>query len=280
MANIRNPRITRTIAAALGLAALLACPPPAAYAQKPDAPKEKPAATAAAAPGAGGPAAEKAAEMAGNSFVSIVFRNGIFNTVIWIMIFLTSAATVAFIIDSVLSISRNKLLPADVVDGVRTSLDEGNLDAAIDACEQNPGPLSNILMTGFSNITEGYEVVREAVASTTDMENERIMQRVNYLNVCGQIAPMLGLLGTVTGMVRAFATLGTSAGAAKAKLLAMSISTALWTTAVGLLISVPALIAFTLIRNYATRLLLETEATVLDLIKVLRNAEVEDEYAE
>jgi biopolymer transport protein ExbB/TolQ len=58
----------------------------------------------------------------------------------------------------------------------------------------------------------------------------------------------------------------------------MSISTALWTTAVGLLISVPALIAYTLIRNYATRLLLETEATVLDLIKVLRNAEVEEDY--
>ena len=100
---------------------------------------------------------------------------------------------------------------------------------------------------------------------------------MNYLNLCGQIAPMLGLMGTVTGMIRAFQSLGGAAGPAKAKLLAMSISTALLTTAAGLLIAVPALLAFTLIRNHATRLVLETEATVLDLIKVLRNAEVEEE---
>ncbi|NOY80017.1 MAG: MotA/TolQ/ExbB proton channel family protein [Kiritimatiellaeota bacterium] len=214
---------------------------------------------------------------AGPSFMDVVFRGGIVNTIIWLMIFGTSAATAAFIIDAMVSIKRSKLLPDDVIEGVRQSLDQGELDAAIETCEANPGPLSNILMGGFSNITEGYEVIQEAVASTADMESERLMQRVNFLNLCGQIAPMLGLMGTVTGMVRAFASLGGAAGAARAKLLAMSISTALWTTAVGLLIAVPALLAYTLVRNYATRLVLETEATVLDLIKVLRNAEVEED---
>ena len=52
-------------------------------------------------------------------------------------------------------------------------------------------------MVGFANITEGYEVIQEAVASATEIENEKLMQRINYLNLCGQIAPMLGLLGTV-----------------------------------------------------------------------------------
>jgi biopolymer transport protein ExbB len=132
-------------------------------------------------------------------------------------------------------------------------------------------------MAGFSNISEGYEVIQEAVASSANLETEKLMQRVNYLNVCGQIAPMLGLLGTVVGMVFAFDSLATASGAAKARLLAQNISTALWTTVVGLLISVPCLIAFTMIKNYATRLILESEATVLDLIKVLRNAEVEEE---
>jgi biopolymer transport protein ExbB len=103
------------------------------------------------------------------------------------------------------------------------------------------------------------------------------MQKVNRLNVCGQIAPMLGLMGTVTGMVSAFAGLATTTGAAKSKVLAQSISTALWTTCVGLLISVPALLFYTYFKNNATRLLLESEAKVLDLIKVLRNVEVESE---
>lgn len=210
-------------------------------------------------------------------FTEIVFRGGTVNTVIWLMIFATSAATLALVIDAVITVKREKLIPEDLVDGVRESLNQGNLDAAVEICESNPCPTSSILMVGFSNITEGYEVIQEAVASAAEIENEKLMQRVSYLNLCGQISPMLGLLGTVTGMVKAFGSLATATGAEKGAMLAAAISTALWTTAVGLLIAVPALLAFTLLRNYATRLVLEVEATVLDLIKVLRNAEVEEE---
>jgi biopolymer transport protein ExbB len=194
------------------------------------------------------------------------------------MIFSTSFATVWFIIDGSIKIRREKLLPDDVVEGVRGALSEGDLQAALDTCEANPGPLSRILLAGFGNISEGYEVIQESVGSAAELESEQLMQRVSYLNLCGQIAPMLGLLGTVVGMVFAFATLGSGTqGAAKAQMLAQNISMALWTTCVGLLIAVPALLAFTLVRNYATRLILESEATVLDLIKVLRNAEVEED---
>ena len=225
---------------------------------------------------------EEAAEQQGKGtgFVDIVFKGGAVNLLIWVMIFGTSFATVWFIIDAVITIKREKLLPPEVVDGVRDALTEGDLGAALETCESSPGPLSTILMVGFSNISEGYEVIQEAVASSAEMESEKLMQRINYLNLCGQIAPMLGLMGTVTGMVAAFGGLATASGAAKAQVLASSISTALWTTCVGLLISVPALLAFTLIKNYATRLILESEATVLDLIKVLRNAEIEDDGEE
>lgn len=209
-------------------------------------------------------------------FVAIVFASGPVNTIVWIMIFACSAATLALILDALITVKKDKMMPEELVEGVRESLNGGDLDAAIESCESNPCPVSNILMVGFSNITEGYEVIQEAVASAAEMENEKLMQRVNYLSLCGQISPMLGLLGTVLGMVRAFDTLASASGAAKAALLAQSIATALWTTAVGLLIAVPALLAFTLVKNYATRILLEVEATVLDLIKVLRNAEVEE----
>jgi biopolymer transport protein ExbB len=220
-------------------------------------------------------AAEKTVQR-GPGFWDIVYGDSLVNLLIWLMIAATSFATVWLIIDAIITVKREKLLPEDVVDGVRDALSEGDLGVALETCEANPGPLSTILMAGFSNIHEGYEVIQESVASSAEMESEKVMQRVNYLNLCGQIAPMLGLLGTVVGMVAAFGGLATATGAAKGQILAQSISTALWTTCVGLLISVPALLAFTLIRNYATRLILETEATVLDLIKVLRNAEVED----
>jgi len=224
--------------------------------------------------------ADSAATVAGGGtpgFLDIVYGGSMVNLLVWVLILVTSFAALWLIIDAVIGIKREKLLPAHVIEGVRTALTGGDLGAALEACEASPSPISRILMAGFSNISEGYEVIQEAVASSADMETEKLMQRINYLNVCGQIAPMLGLLGTVVGMVLAFGNLATATGAAKSRLLAQNISTALWTTVVGLLISVPCLLAFTLIKNNATRLILESEATVLDLIKVLRNAEVEQE---
>lgn len=241
------------------------CVTPSLYAQD--------AAKPAAADAGGGAAAGGGSP----GFTKIVFGGGPVNTLVWLLIFGTSFATITFMIDCSMAISRDKLLPAHVVAGVQAAIDDGDLGAAMGVCEQNPGPLSNILLAGFNNITEGYDIVQDAVGSATDMETERVMQRVNYLNLCGQIAPMLGLLGTVTGMVRAFASLAQEAGAAKGQMLALAISTALWTTVAGLLISVPALLAFTILRNLATKVLLESEFKVLDMIKVFKNVEIDDE---
>jgi biopolymer transport protein ExbB len=250
--------IARTVGTA---ALLLAC---ASLLAQDTAEKAESAATAASGGGTPG-------------FWDIVYGGSVVNLLVWVLILITSIAALWLIIDAMIGIKREKLLPAHVIEGVRTALTAGDLGAALEACEASPSPISRILMAGFSNISEGYEVIQEAVASSADMETEKLMQRINYLNVCGQIAPMLGLLGTVVGMVLAFGNLATATGAAKSRLLAQNISTALWTTVVGLLISVPCLLAFTLIKNNATRLILESEATVLDLIKVLRNAEIEQE---
>lgn len=228
-----------------------------------------PAADAAAAAGGGG--VEQA-----TSFYNVVFGNGFINLMCWVALFATSLATVALVIDGCLSIKRDKLLPQELINGVRDSLNNGDLDAATATCQTNPSPLSRILLVGFANIEEGYEVIQEAVASGAELENEKLLQRINYLNVAGQLGPMLGLLGTVIGMVLAFASLA-SGGAGKAAALAVAISTALWTTVVGLLIAIPALLAYTMLKNYATRLILEMQATVLDLIKVLRTAEVQQQ---
>ena len=208
-------------------------------------------------------------------FMSIVFGGSIVEVAIWLSIFGASAATLACIIDAVVSIKRSKLIPEELVEGVRESLEEGDLNSAIAACEENPSPLSNILMVGFSNITEGFEVIQDSISASADYESEKLLQKVNYLNMIGQIAPMLGLLGTVVGMVGAFSGLAGVSGAAKDAMLASAISGALWTTCAGLIISVPALLAYTISRNNAIRIILESEATVIDLVKTLRGAEVE-----
>jgi biopolymer transport protein ExbB len=227
--------------------------------------------------GAGEPAEAPRGEV---SFFQIVANSGGIGILIWMMIFATSAATLGLMIDAFMTIRSAKIMPPELVNSVRMSLDEGDLGGALEACEATPGPLANILSAGFNNVSEGFDVIMDSIATAAEIESEKLMQRVNYLNLCGSLAPMLGLMGTVTGMVDAFAQLGTKTGGAKAAALALSISQALYTTAFGLLISVPAILAFTFVRNNASRIILDMESLTLDLVKVLRGAEVVDDEEE
>ena len=146
---------------------------------------------------------------------------------------------------------------------------------AVARCEQDTGPLAAILLAGFRNVQEGFEVIQEQVGVAADLESEKLMQRVAYLNMCGSIAPMLGLLGTVQGMIMAFANLASmQAGAAQQAMLAMNIAQALWTTAAGLVVAIPAVSFFTYFKNRLSRIILGMEGLTMDLIKALRNVEV------
>ena len=133
------------------------------------------------------------------------------------------------------------------------------------------------MLAGFSNVEEGFEVVQDSVAVAADIEGEKLLSRVTYLSVISNTTPMLGLIGTVQGMIFAFATLGTTqAGAAQQAMLALNISHGLWATAVGLSTAVPATIYFFYFKNKATKIILGMEALTLDIIKSLRNVEVVD----
>jgi biopolymer transport protein ExbB len=154
-------------------------------------------------------------------------------------------------------------------------MEQGDVMKALQHCEEEPCAVSNILSAGFSNVQEGFDTIQDAVSVAAALEEERLMQRVNYLNVVGNIAPMLGLLGTVQGMIDAFAGLA-NAGAAGGGALANSISQALWTTAIGLVVAIPALSFFYYFRNRASTIILGMEMLTMDEIKVLRNVEVVD----
>ena len=274
--NVRKERMKRiskmsaVIAIVFSIIFVMCALPNSAMAQAAGAP-------AVAADGAGDAPPTKKAD---TSFFQIIANSGGIGILIWLMIFGTSAATLGLIIDASLTIKSSKIMPPELVNQVRSALDNGDLGSALGACEANPGPLANILSAGFNNVSEGYDVVMDSVSTAAEIENEKLMQRVNFLNLCGAIAPMLGLMGTVTGMVDAFAGLASASGAEKATILALSISQALYTTAFGLLIAVPAILAFTFVRNHASRLILDMESLTYDLIKVLRGAEVVDDEEE
>jgi biopolymer transport protein ExbB len=224
------------------------------------------------APPAGAAPAKASMEM---GFWSVVVSSGWLGIVLWIGLFASSIAAFALIIDSFVTVKEKKIAPDDLVRQVDEAMKQGDVMKALKYCEERPTPLANILSAGFTNVQEGYDVIQEIVGVTADIENEKMMQRITYLNVCANLAPMLGLLGTVQGMIYAFMTLSTAeAGAAQQAMLAKNIGQALWTTAYGLLVAIPATGFYTYFKNTATKIILMMETKTLDLIKSLRNVEV------
>ena len=129
------------------------------------------------------------------------------------------------------------------------------------------------------NVKEGFDVIQDVVGVAADLESEKLMQRVAYLNVCANLAPMLGLLGTVQGMIYAFATLATHAGGRgpaghagpehRPGAVDDGGRPCAW--------PIPAISFYTFFRNRATTVILGMEALTMDLIKSLRNVEVVEE---
>lgn len=214
-------------------------------------------------------AAEAAPEEV-SGFLDVIKGGGFFGMALWISLAGLSLAAGSLIVDSVLNIQEKKIIPKTLVSLVREAIDEGSLKKAAQRCRDVPGPYSNILLAGFDNVEDGFDSAQEAVGIAADMESEKMLQRVNYLNVVGNLAPMLGLLGTVQGMILAFATLGTTSGAAKNALLAINISQALYTTAAGLVIAVPAIGAYFFFRNRAAKVILTMEGLTMDVMKSLK----------
>jgi len=219
-------------------------------------------------------AAEEAAEES-SGFIDVVKGGGGFGIFLWLALAGLSLATGSLAVDSFINIRESKIIPKTLVSLVSEAIEDGSLKKAAQRCRDVPGPYSNILLAGFENLEDGYDTAQEAIGISADMESEKLLQRVNYLNVVGNLAPMLGLLGTVQGMILAFATLGTTSGAAKNALLAVNISQALYTTAAGLVIAVPAIGFYYFFRNRAAKVILTMESLTMDVMKGLKHQKAE-----
>ena len=208
-------------------------------------------------------------------FMDVVFGSGVLGVILWAALFGDGAAAIYFAVDCWVLIKPNKIMPQTLIAKVQGAMAEGDVMKALNACKEEPSPMANILASAFQHVEEGFDIIQEAVNAAADLETERIMQRLTWISVCSNLAPSLGLLGTVQGMIMCFATL--ASGVPDIGALAGNISQALWTTAGGLVVSIPALTIFYSIRNNANRLILRMTALTMELIKDLRNVEVEPE---
>ena len=220
--------------------------------------------SAAAAPATDSAAAPAPAEQDGSSageptggspqtFWEILRASGLVGLVIGLL----SIAAVALVIEQILTIRSSVLMPPGLAEEVRALLAAGNLAAAQQRCRQSPSFLGFVLSAGIGEVDGGWAAVEKAMEDAAADQSARLFRKAEYLSVIGGIAPMLGLLGTVIGMVIAFREVANTQGAARAADLARGIYLALVTTVEGLLVAIPTVAAFAIFRGRIDQLVAE-----------------------
>lgn len=171
----------------------------------------------------------------------------------WLIILLSLVA-VGFIVWHAITIRKSVLMPDDVTHELEELIRAGHIDQAIEACRQpeNQSLISNVILAGLERYrgTEfGFAEYKAAVEEAGEEQTGQLYRMTEPLSVIGAIAPMLGLLGTVSGMINAFNVIAASGGMARPEELAGGISEALVTTLEGLIVAIPAMVAFSYFRN-------------------------------
>jgi biopolymer transport protein ExbB len=186
---------------------------------------------------------------------------------------LISFTFVAFFVMNLIAIRRDAVCPRDLADAFEANLNEKKFQEAFDLAKSDDSMLGQMLAAGMQHLQSGYGKAVEAMGQVGEDENLRLEHRLSYLSLVGSIAPMVGLLGTVDGMVQSFLEIAASDTQPKPSKLAEGISTALITTLVGLIIAIPAIIAFNLLKNHLTRLVMETSQTCTSLMSQFETVE-------
>lgn len=159
----------------------------------------------------------------------------------------------------------SKLAPPALVARLREALSAGNYQEAWNICKTNRCFLSNVLAAGLERIGRGKDAVEFAVEETALRESTYLKTNTTYLSVIGVVAPMVGLTGTVYGMIKAFHTLGEN-GISNPSQLAANIGEVLVATMSGLIVAVPAFIFFYVLRAQAQGAILQAESRIYQLL--------------
>ncbi|MFN0074880.1 MAG: MotA/TolQ/ExbB proton channel family protein [Prosthecobacter sp.] len=187
----------------------------------------------------------------------------------WVMfpIGLCSMLTLYLIGDGFMRVtSPKRMLPAEQVEAVKNFFRAGKYVDAYNYCKANNSSFCNVTRMAVSALGEGKTATEEAIITEMTKENSRIQTFVSYLSVIGVCTPMIGLLGTVTGMISAFAVLGSS-GIGDPSGLSAAIGEVLVATASGLFIAIPAFTSYYWLRNRGAKVLHDIQDTVAHLLR-------------
>jgi biopolymer transport protein ExbB len=185
------------------------------------------------------------AEYAGMTMWQVIVAGG----GVMVVLALLSIAAVSLIAYYFLTMRQAKLLPQEFIDKIINFVETGRVNEAIAVSKPGENMAGRVFHAGISKVSKGPIVVREAIEDEGKREIDSLWRKLSYLADIAAIAPMVGLLGTVLGMIQAFNVIAFQAGAVKPVLLASGISKAMVTTAGGLIIAIPAMIFYSYFRG-------------------------------
>lgn len=195
--------------------------------------------------------------------------------IMW-LILATSIVGLAVVIDRFLVLRKARInVPAFMV-RIRGFIKKKDISGAISYCMEEKSPVANIVRKGLKKYKYGHDRVKEAIENAGSQEISKLEKGLTILATVSGIAPLLGFLGTVTGMIQAFMTIQDLAGAANPSDLAGGIWEALITTAFGLIVGIPALAFYNYFLSAVKRLVGEMETVANDVVDVIQEGESEE----
>jgi biopolymer transport protein ExbB len=247
---------------AFSLTSLLPAPTAVAADEEPAPADEDPAEDIFADEGAAAPAAPAGAgeDEAIEAPEEMSYLGWIYRALgpMYMVIFLALSFTlVALFVMNLLTARRDNVCPMHLVETFEGHLNEKRYQDAYELAKADESFLGQVLSAGLAKLSAGYSPAIEAMQEVGEEENMKLEHRLSYMALIGTISPMVGLFGTVHGMIASFQVIAAGGSTPKASDLAAGISTALFTTLIGLAIAIPAIAAFNILKNRVARLVLE-----------------------
>ena len=187
----------------------------------------------------------------------------------WIII-LHSVAALALIIEHAINIKRDKFVPPEIIDEIEALFEAEEYQEALELCESNPNFVTNIVAAGLPKLNAGFDTMKQVMSEQAAVEATMLHQKISYLALIGNLAPMWGLFGTVSGMILAFANIVILGPKVTPKDLAMGVQQALITTFEGLFVAIPCMMMFFVYRNRVVKIINELTAVADDLVERFR----------
>ena len=189
--------------------------------------------------------------------------------VLMIPIALCSIIALAIFLERLWSLRRSRVIPRDFLIEIEDLIRREKIPEAITRCRKDNSSMANIILAGIRNFGKRREIVKESIEEIGRREAATLERYINVVGTIAAIAPLLGLLGTVFGMIKAFNVISIQ-GVGNPSSLAGGISEALITTAAGLVVAIPTFVLYRYLANKADALIVEMEEHSIRMVDLLK----------